>query len=571
MATAAIVVIGFVIYIVFYHTYGKTLQNKVVKADNSNETPAHRLYDGVDYVPAVNKWVLFGHHFASIAGAAPIVGPAIALAWGWLPALLWIWFGNVFIGAVHDYLAMSASIRNDGKSIQWVAGKLMSKRTGYIFELFILFTLILVIAAFSAIIGNIFVKVPAVPTASGLFMIDALITGFLMYRVKLNFTLSTVVGLVLLFFSIWFGLKLPISLGYHSWLLIIFIYIVIASALPVWILLQPRDYLNAYILWFGLLLGGIALLFVFRKINLPAYTAFSAPVIEGKPSPFWPLIPLIIACGSLSGFHAIVGSGTTSKQIDKETDALLIGYGGMFTEGFLSTIVVASIGAFGAVVLGNGIIKVLHNPIAFSRAYLPAIKSVGGPVGIFAKSYGEAVSRVFRINKHVIVVFASLWVSAFALTTLDTTNRIGRYAVNELTEPLRGNLIHKIITNRWVASIIPASIGIWMAWAGAWHIIWPAFGGANQMLASIALLTVTIWVSKELKVAAKYTYYVLIPAVFLWITVTFALIWYLGVAVPDYLSKSKAQALTLGGFVVIMLILNFILLADFIKHMRRKN
>ncbi len=568
-STTVLIIIGLLIYVFFYHTYGKALERDVVRADDSNPTPAHRLYDGVDYVPAVNKWVLFGHHFASIAGAAPIVGPAIAMAWGFVPALLWIWFGNVFVGAVHDYLALSASMRHDGKSIQWIAGKLMSDRTGKIFEIFILFLLILVVAAFSAILGNIFHKQPAVPSASLFFIIDALIVGTMIYRLKINLSFSTIVGLLLLALSVFLGLKFPINLPYKIWLLFLLLYIVIASVMPVWILLQPRDYLNAYILWFGLFLGGIALLFVARKMVLPAFTSFSAPVINGKPSPFWPLIPLIIACGSLSGFHSLVGSGTTSKQIDKETDALLIGYGGMFTEGFLSTIVVVSIGAFGGMVLLNAGYNIFRDAHTFSLKYLPAIKGLGGPVGIFAKTYAEAVSRVFHLSKHFIVVFASLWVSAFALTTLDTTNRIARYVVSELAEPLKNkkHTLYSIFSNRWVASLIPATLGIWLAWGGAWQVIWPAFGGANQMLASIALLTATLWVYKELKVERKYTYFVLIPALFLWITVTIALLWYLIVAIPGFFSKGIAQAVILIVFVAGMLILNFLLIYDFKKAM----
>ncbi len=572
-STTVLIILAFAIYIFFYHTYGKTLERDVVKADNSNPTPAHRLYDGVDYVPAVNRWVLFGHHFASIAGAAPIVGPAIAMAWGFVPALLWIWFGNVFIGAVHDYLALSASMRHDGKSIQWIAGKLMSERTGKIFEVFILFLLILVVAAFSAILGNIFHKQPAVPSASLFFIIDALIVGTMIYRLKINLTVSTIVGLLLLAISVWLGLKFPILLSYKAWLVALLVYIVIASVMPVWVLLQPRDYLNAYILWFGLFLGGIALLLAGKKMVLPAFTSFSAPVINGKPSPFWPLIPLIIACGSLSGFHSLVGSGTTSKQIDKETDALLIGYGGMFTEGFLSTIVVLSIGAFGGMVLMNAGHNIFQDAHTFSLKYLPAIKGVGGPVGIFAKTYAEAVSRVFHLSKHFIEVFASLWVAAFALTTLDTTNRIGRYVISELADPLKNKnrSLYSILSNRWVASLIPAILGILLAWGGAWQVIWPAFGGANQMLASITLLTASLWVYKELKVEKKYTYFVLIPALFLWLTVTLALLWYLFVAIPGFFSKSTVQAIILIVVVVGMLILNFLLIYDFRKSLRTKD
>ncbi|RLI52803.1 MAG: carbon starvation protein A, partial [Candidatus Thorarchaeota archaeon] len=220
--TAAVIVAAFLLYFLMYRTYGRGFERKLVAASSERETPAHRMYDGVDYVPA-NKYVLFGHHFASIAGAAPIVGPAIAMAWGWLPALLWVWLGNVFIGAVHDYLSLMASVRHDGHSIQYISGKLMSKRTGYIFELFVFLALILVIAAFSAVIGNIFVKIPAASSASAFFILAAVITGWLLYRSPLSFQAATVVGLLLLLLSIFLGARLPIKLPYRSWLVLLWL------------------------------------------------------------------------------------------------------------------------------------------------------------------------------------------------------------------------------------------------------------------------------------------------------------------------------------------------------------
>lgn len=350
--TTFLIILGLAVYLFFYFTYGKSIEKNVVKADPERLTPAHRLRDGIDFEPA-NKFVLFGHHFASITGVSPIVGPAIAMAWGWLPALLWVWFGNIIMGAVHDYLALMASVRHDGHTIQWIAGELISKRTRKIFEVFILFLIMLVIAAFSSVIAKIFTATPSVPTASLLFIGVAIITGFSLYRLKFPFAVSTILGLVLLVLAIYAGLKLPVGITYRKWLIILFIYIVVASSLPVWILLQPRDYLNAYILWFGLLTGGIVLLLSLKKIELPPITVFSPPIIHNTPSPFWPTIPLIIACGALSGFHSMIASGTTSKQLDREVDALFIGFGAMFTEGFLSTIVIVSIAAFGFIVLGE--------------------------------------------------------------------------------------------------------------------------------------------------------------------------------------------------------------------------
>ncbi len=562
MSSTVLIIIGLGVYLIFYHLYGKYLQKSVVGVSN-RETPAKRLYDGVDYVPA-NKYVLFGHHFASIAGAAPIVGPVIALAWGWLPALLWIWFGNVFIGAVHDYLSLMSSVRYDGHSIQWVAGRVIKKRTSYIFAWFIFFVLILVVAAFGAVLGIIFVKKAAVPTAYFLQIFFALILGYIMYKLKWNFSISSLIAVIMLVVSIWAAVNYPFHASYQTWMIVFLIYIIIAAALPVNILLQPRDYMNAWLLVFGLVIGGIAVLFAFKPMSIPATTMFSAPIIGGKPSPFWPTIPLIIACGSLSGFHALVGSGTTSKQLSEEIEGLFIGYGGMLTEGFLSTLVVLSIGIAGAGVIGTAKSSILANPVAFGKNYIHIMKASGGPVGLFAKSYATVVYAVLGIPKKFMALLAALWVASFAMTTLDTTNRLARYTFAEIMEPIkdRARGAYDFFTNKWVASFIPAAIGIALAWSGEWKLIWPAFGAANQMLASIALFTVSAWV---MRVQKKPSWPIFSAAMFLWITVTSAMIWYLVVVAPGAIAKNPVQGWLLSIIMAVMIILNLMLMFDFSK------
>ncbi len=562
MNVSLIVVVGIVFYLFLYHVYGKYLQRGVVKATDERATPAVRLYDGVDYVPA-NKYVLFGHHFASIAGAAPIVGPAIGIAWGWVPALLWVWLGNAFIGAVHDYLSLMSSVRYDGHSIQWIAGRVIKKRTGYIFAWFIFFVLILVVAAFGAVLGKIFVKVPAVPSAYMFKIAAGLILGVLLYRIKLDFKLSTVIGIAMLIAAIILGENLPLKASYNAWMVIFFFYIIVASALPVHVLLQPRDYLNAWLLVGGLVAGVVAVIASLKPITIPAFTTFSAPIIAGKPTPFWPVIPLIIACGSLSGFHALVGSGTSSKQLSRELEGLFVGYGGMLTEGMVSTLVVACIGTYGLGLLKPEVLaKVQGGGMQFASHYMAAAKSLGGPVGIFSKSYGAVTSAILGLPKTFMAILGAMWVASFAMTTLDTTNRLARYTFAEILEPIREALPgpYAFFTNRWVASTIPAFIGVALAWTGAWTIIWPAFGGANQMLASIALMTGAAWV---IRVQKKPGWMVLGPALFLWITVTLALIWYLFEAVPVFMAKHPGQAYALGFIVVLMLVLNFILIFDY--------
>jgi carbon starvation protein len=579
--TALIVLIGGAIYLAFYFTYGRKLQANVVKADKDRPTPAVKLRDNVDYMPG-QKMVVFGHHFASIAGAGPIVGPAIAMAWGWLPAILWVWFGNVFIGGVHDYLSLMASVRYDGKSIQWVAGKMMAQRTKYIFEVFVFITLILVIAAFEGVFAGLASTNPTVGTASFLFLCIAIIEGLLLYKTSLSFRTATIIGILMLIGAVVIGFVWPFLAftSVKTWYILQLIYIICAASLPVWILLQPRDYLNSYLLWAGLAIGGVAALIAFKGFNWPSFTTFSAAtIVAGKPAPFWPAVPLVIACGALSGFHSIVATGTVSKQLDNELSGLFIGYGAMFTEGFLATIVITAIGAFGFTVLGNfqdalTTAGVNYNQFILGGKYLgdsyiiaSGAQGVGGAAGMFTKSYGQMVLNL-GIPAKIGATFAGLWLSAFVLTTLDTATRLARFAWQELFEfTKKGSpALHAVITNRWLASLIPAAVGTYLVWYGGYATLWPGFAGSNQLLAAIALLTASLWVRNVQGARRNYQLLVLIPALALWITVFSGLIWYLIVIVPSL----KAQIrFAIYAFTIVMLILAVILLIDFFIAWRR--
>ncbi len=566
--TTFIILVGFLIYLILYFTYGKKIEKDVVGASDTIETPSKRLYDGVDYIPA-RKEVLFGHHFASVAGAAPIIGPAIAICWGWLPALLWIWFGNIFIGAVHDYLALMSSVRYDGKSVQFVATNLIGKRTGSAFYWIVFFLLILLVAAFAAIVGGMFVRTPSIASAYAWKILAALILGVLLYRVKMNFGLATIIGIIMLIMAIWLGTVTPIKLSYMTWMWIFFFYIIIAAAIPVNILLQPRDYLNSWLLYFGLVLGFMAAIFAFKGFEVPAFSSFAPVLMGGKPTPFWPAIPLVIACGSLSGFHALVASGTTTKQLEKESDGLFIGYGAMFTEGFLSTIVVVSIAGFGYTALMNaGVTTEMLNPDNWGAMFTKASASVKlSKANLFVQSYADmvAVTWLGVIPAKYVKVIAGMWVASFAMTTLDTTNRLARYCLTEMAAPLKDSAgaVFAVLTNRWVASIIPAAIGIWLAATGNWLIIWGSFGAANQLIASIALMTGAAFIAKKLK--SPYANIAVIPAWLLWITVTCAIIWFIAVVQPGAIAAKPYPGWTVTILLCIMLILSFVFFFDFIK------
>ncbi len=555
--TTIIAVVALVIYLAFYFTFGKTLRDKLLDSGKAPKAPSERLSDGVDYIPT-NKFVLFGHHFASIAGAGPITGPAIAVAWGWLPGLLWIWIGNVFLGAIHDYLSLTASVRYDGRSMQFVSQDLIGKNAGKTFAWFILFLCILVVAAFGDIVSGQFAGDGRVFMSFVLFCVAAVISGYFMYKTKLGLPWGSVIGLVLIVLAFYFGNMFTIKWSKDVYFLIIFVYILLASTLPVNLLLQPRDYLSSFFLYFGLAVGGISALIGFKGLDaIPAFTSFSAKVIGGQPSPFWPTVPLIIACGALSGFHSLVAAGTSSKQLAKEQDALFVGYGAMLTEGFLATLVIIAIAAFGGAALGD---KLMTTP-AIPR---------------FVQSFAKMVSTQLPfLPMSFMTLFAAVWVSTFALTTLDTTNRLGRYIIQEMALPLKDKSpgAYGFLSNKWVASFLIAFMGIFLARSGGYSYLWPAFSGANQLLASIVMLTVAVWVKKKLNPA--FTMTVLVPAIFLWVTVTVALIWYEAVIIPTFFvaSANAAKKLTggiVGAMTLIMLILNFVMIGGFLKNWKSK-
>jgi len=577
-ATTLVILVGLIIYAIFYFTHGKYLEKYVAKADASRETPAVRLRDDVDYVPA-NKYVLYGHHFASIAGAGPIVGPALALAWGWLPTLIWVWFGNVFIGVVHDYLALMSSVRYNGKSIAWVSGKLMSRRAFFAFNAYIWFALLLVVAVFLVVVTALYTFIPGTATASLLFIIIAIITGYLMYRSPLGFKGGTVVGVILVVLAIVTGVYFPLKLPFDWWIIILAIYCIIAASIPVWVLLQPRDYLNAYILWASLAIGGITAIIAFKSMELPLVTTLTeAIVVGGKPSPIWPTIPLVVACGALSGFHSLVGSGTSSKQLANETHGLLVGYGGMLTEGFLSTMVIALLGGFGLTALlkagvKEAVVNSLKDPAVFAAKWTSVLKGAKWFV-VIPHSYATATNSVLGLPYHAMLVFGALWISAFALTSLDTATRLGRFAWQELMEPLKEKSpgAYSVLSNRWVASIILVAIGTALALSRLWPVLWPAFAGMNQLLASLALMTIALWAAKIQRTTLLGKGLTLAPAIFLWITVTIALIWFEVMVVPPLIAAGglkTATGIAVGIITLIGLLLNIMLLIDFILAYKR--
>ncbi|MCI8357767.1 MAG: carbon starvation protein A [Lachnospiraceae bacterium] len=474
MNSVVLILLAIVIFVVAYLTYGRYLA-KAWGIDPSRKTPAHELEDGVDYCPAKTP-VLMGHHFSSIAGAGPINGPIQAAFFGWLPCFLWIVIGGIFFGAVQDFGSIYVSIRHDGKSLGEVIEENIGHKSRVLFTVFAWLVLLLVIAAFADIVANSFTGSAAngsVATASMLFIVLAIGFGFAVYRKNAPMVVASVVGVILLAVCVAIGLAFPIELPKTFWIIFVFVYIMIASVTPVWILLQPRDYLSSFLLYFMMIAAVIGIFGAHPTIQIPAYIGFHV----GN-NYLFPTLFITIACGAISGFHSLIGSGTTSKQLDNEKDALLVGYGSMLIEcvlGVISLIAVATLttdGQFAAAGFGS-----------------PTVVFASAISGFFAQlglSEG-AVSATYTI--------IALAVSCFCLTSLDTATRLGRFMFQELFAGTNAGKKMKL-ENMYVATVITALCGFALCLAG-YAKVWPLFGACNQLVAVPAFLAIGTYLKKQ--------------------------------------------------------------------------
>jgi len=436
MNSVVIAIGALVLYLIAYNTYGKFLARKIFKLNPDSTVPSKELQDDVDFVPT-KKPILFGHHFTSIAGAAPIVGPAIAIIWGWVPALIWVLLGSIFMGAVHDFGAMVVSMRNKGRSIGDIASDLVSKRVRMIFLIIIFLLLLIVIAVFCVVIGAVFTMYPGAVLPVWLEIPIAVWLGHMIYKKGANHLTMSIIAVALMYVTVIIGAYVPISLVDFGispanqiavWVGILLIYAYIASTLPVQTLLQPRDYINSHQLFIALAILVLGI--------LVAHPIMVAPTVNLNPlgaPPIWPMLFITIACGALSGFHALVSSGTTSKQIDNESSALTIGYGGMLMEGLLSTFVIIACGAGLAMGLADKSGTILTGSAAFTHHYASwgAAAGLGSKVGAFVNGAANIISSI-GIPANIAVVIMSVFVASFAATTLDTATRLQRYIVAEI-------------------------------------------------------------------------------------------------------------------------------------------
>lgn len=490
MSSLVLIIGSIVVFLVGYVTYGGYLA-KQWGVDPTIKTPAHEMNDGIDYVPT-KPAVLLGHHFASIAGAGPINGPIQAAIFGWVPVLLWIVLGSIFVGGVHDYGSLFASVRHKGKSIGEVIHANMGKKGMMLFSIFAWLTLLLVVAAFTNIVASTFASVPAAASSSLMFIVLAIVFGYLVYRKGVSLKIGTIFGVIILFLCVYLGYIFPIQLSLNTWIIILMVYIFAASTAPVWILLQPRDYLNSFLLY-AMIAGAVIGIVIFNpSVQLPAVTGFN---VNGQL--MFPMLFVIVACGAISGFHSLVGSGTTSKQVDNEKDTKLIGYGAMLIEGVLAVIALIT----AAYVSNTELTELLK----------------GGPVNVFSSGVGTFMSK-FGIPFDIGKSFVALAVSAFALTSLDTATRLGRFIFQEFFDNPEKEK-PSVLTNMYLSTAITVLIGGYLA-AGGYARIWPIFGSANQLLAALSLLAIAVWLKK---IGRNY-HMLTIPMIFMLVVTLTALV-----------------------------------------------
>ncbi len=533
MLTLLIAAGSFLGFLIAYHTYGKWLARKIFALDATAEVPSQQLRDDIDFVPT-RKEVIFGHHFTSIAGTGPIVGPAIAVFWGWLPALLWVVLGSIFIGAVHDFGALVISLRNRGQTIGEVAGRIISPRAKVLFLLVLFFALTVVLAIFGLVIASIFKLYPESVLSVWIAMPVAVAIGFWVFRFGGSLLVPSLLALGVLYGAVYLGTIYPISLPASwgnpiiLWTGILLVYCFIASVLPVWVLLQPRDFINSHQLFvaMGLVVVGLVVAGLTGQLDLAA----SAPAIAQDLPPdaplIWPFLFITIACGACSGFHCLVASGTTSKQIACETDAHYVGYGSMLLEGALAVVVIlACCAGLGMGVPDPSTGEMLTGRAAWESRYQakiipkldaygePILKADGSPattggwhnhrlpqkVGAFVEggaNFLTALSIPLKLGTAIIAVL----VASFAATTLDTATRLQRYVIQELGStlhiaPLRGKYVATtvaVITGGAIA-MIPGPAGP----GSGGLILWPLFGATNQLLAGLAFLVLVFFLLRR--------------------------------------------------------------------------
>ena len=554
MQSVMIVVMGVAGMTFGWFVYSKFIATKIYQLDPDFVTPAHQFNDGVDYHPT-NKVVLWGHHFTSVAGAAPIVGPAIAVYWGWVPAVLWVILGTIFFAGVHDFGALWASARNKGKSIGALSEAVIGKRTRALFMIVIFLVLLMVNAVFGVVIANAFVGTTNSVFPAWSAIAVALIIGQLVHR-KMNLVALSIGGVVALYISVYVGSILPIELpdqlfglsANANWIVVLFIYAAIASMLPVWVLLQPRDFINGMQLFVGLILLYGAVLISVPDISAPA---FNNQLAEDAPS-IIPLLFVTIACGAVSGFHGIVSSGTTSKQLDKETDARFVGYLGSVGEGALALITLVAVSSAALAATPE-----IWHEIYETYGTAGAATFIQGGAQLIQDGWGIPFSITETLLATMVVLFAG--------TTMDSGVRLQRYIIQEWGEIYNVPLLNNGVLATFVAvtCCLLLAFGAGGASGSGGLIIWPLFGSTNQILAGLTLLVISVMLIKFGR-PAKYT---MLPMIFVLITSSWAAL----IKLKEFYEAGNWLLVVIDLVVVITTFLVILEAASVISKFRRES
>ena len=553
MSALLIMVVSFIGYILMYKFYGRFIGSRIFKLKEGTKVPAQEFEDGVDFVPT-KKEIIFGHHYTSIAGTGPIVGPAIAIIWGWVPALIWIFVGSIIMGAVHDFGSLVISMRNQGKSISEYTGKYISPRTRFLFFLVVFLELWIVIAVFAMVIAIIFQLYPASVFPVWMEIPIAMLLGYMVYKKGANITIWSIVAIIAMYVTVIIGVFFPINMGtvmgippIGVWAIILLVYAFIASILPVTTLLQPRDYINSHelLVAMSLLVIGVFVSAFSGRLDLVA------PAVQMHPAaapPMWPFLFITIACGAISGFHSLVSSGTTSKQVSDESDALFVGYGSMLMEGALATLVVIAVAAgIGMGYVKDGITLTGINAWTTHYSSWAAAAGLGSKLDAFVRGSANMIAAVGIPAKWALAIMG-VFVASFAGTTLDTATRIQRYVVSELFLDLKV----KIFRNRYFSTFVVVLTAALLTFAtgadgkGALKL-WPLFGAVNQTLAALALIVITLYLRKR----GKRGWLVAgLPAVFM----SFMTIWATVMNQSSFMKSGNALLYIVNAIVIIIVV-----------------
>lgn len=566
MNSLYIILITFFGYLLAYRTYGRFLGKKLFRLGTGKEMPSHRFKDGVDFVPTKRN-IVFGHHFTTIAGLGPIVGPAIGIIWGWLPALLWIFFGSIFMGAVHDFTSFLVSARNQGKTIGELTGNLVSPSARFSFQFIMQLLLFIVLAIFATIVSTLFVMYPESVIPVWFQIPVAMWLGWEIRRGK-NELLYSIIALLLMYGSIFAGVRFPVVLPWAEntvivvWCLVLFIYVFFASTLPVQKLLQPRDYINSHQLIVAMVLMVAG--FIIARPDIVAPMVNERAFQPGSDVPdLAPVMFIVIACGAISGFHSLASSGTTVKQVDKEEDGLFITYGGMLTESFLAVLVLMAIAAgLGMGMTENG--KILTGSEAFYSHYSSWSSASG--LGAKLDAFITGTANVFSalgippvFGESLIAVF----IVSFANTTLDSAARIQRLSLQEIMKKNDGKIV-KPFGNRYFSTfviVMAAAIMTFLKPGGQGAmVLWPLFGSLNQLLAALALGVVSLYLYSK-KINILYTF---IPM----LLILFITIWAMLENLTSFIAEKDVLLVVISGLILVM---TFWMLITGIIALFRKN